>query len=723
MACAGIVTAQVVAGKATRDALYLAHLSVTSLPAIVSASAAASILLALFSSVTLRRVPPAVFVPALFVSNTLLLLVGWGGYYLAPTTAAATLYLQFSALGPSLGSGVWLMTSEHFDPRTAKQRFGQIAGAGTVGGLLGGLVAERVAAVLPVHMMLPILAATSLVGAWQARRLAPSGSRRSESAVDAAPVRSGLQILADAPHLRHLAGVVFLGAIAATLVDYVFKVEAVAALGPTPGLLRFFAIYYAATSVVTFAVQTSFSRWVLERFGLGVSAAMPSAALIAGGFGALLAPGLRGITAVRAAEAVSRESLFRAGYELFYTPYLPADKRAAKSIIDVGADRLGDAAAGGLIALLLIRGSSPHDLILGAAMGCSAGALLLTRQLRRGYVYTLERSLLTRAIDLDASEVGDRTTRTVMLQALSGIRAPGARQSSAPDRPAAASDGSPADRASTDAELSRIATLRSRDPGRILAVLRSEAPLPAAVVTEVIPLLAWDPVAHEAIVALQRVADGHIGQLTDALLDQTQPYGVRRRLARVLASCTAQRAVDGLLLGLDDGRFEVRFECARSLAAVLEKNRDAGLNRDHVLGVVRREVGVSRRVWESQQLLDQVEDRAPSSLVDEFVKRRASRSLAHVFTLLSLVLPAEPLRIAFRGLHTDDRILRGTALEYLEATLPPDIRERLWEFLEDRHPTPRSARPREEILEKLLRSDRSIRLNLDELRRRTDRAG
>ena len=279
MVCAGIVTAQVVAGKATRDALYLAHLSVTSLPAIVVASAAASMVLALVSSMALRRVAPAVFVPSLFVANALLLLAWWGCYSLAPATAAVTLYLQFSALGPLIGSGVWLMTSERVDPRTAKQRFGQIAAAGTVGGMLGGLVAERVAAVLPVHAMLPILAATSLVGGWQARRLAPSHARPSGSLADAAPgpsaapVRSGLQVLANAPHLRNLAGVVFLGAVGATLVDYLFKAEAVAALGPTPGLLRFFAIYYAATSLVTFTLQTSFSRWVLERFGLGVSAA------------------------------------------------------------------------------------------------------------------------------------------------------------------------------------------------------------------------------------------------------------------------------------------------------------------------------------------------------------------------------------------------------------------------------------------------------------------
>jgi len=106
------------------------------------------------------------------------------------------------------------------------------------------------------------------------------------------------------------------------------------------------------------------------------------------------------------------------------------------------------------------------------------------------------------------------------------------------------------------------------------------------------------------------------------------------------------------------------------------------------------------------------------SFVDEFVRDRAGQSLAHVFTLLSTVLPREPLLISFRSLYTDDKNLQGTALEYLEGVLPPPIRERLWPFLEDRRPVARSARPRDEILADLLRSNHSIMLNLEELRRR-----
>jgi hypothetical protein len=122
-------------------------------------------------------------------------------------------------------------------------------------------------------------------------------------------------------------------------------------------------------------------------------------------------------------------------------------------------------------------------------------------------------------------------------------------------------------------------------------------------------------------------------------------------------------------------------------------------------------------VWQSHRLLDAMGD-DKASFVDEFIKDRAGQSLAHVFVLLSLVLPATPLQIAYRGLHTSDPALRGTALEYLEGVLPPDIRDRLWPFLGTGAPVAPATRGREEILADLLRSNESIVLNLQELRRR-----
>ena len=44
----------------------------------------------------------------------------------------------------------------------------------------------------------------------------------------------------------------------------------------------------------------------------------------------------------RGAETVTRNSIYRAGYELLYAPLPPDQKRPTKVVLDVGADKLGD---------------------------------------------------------------------------------------------------------------------------------------------------------------------------------------------------------------------------------------------------------------------------------------------------------------------------------------------------------------------------------------------
>jgi hypothetical protein len=734
MVCAGAVSAQFIAGKATRDALYLGSLDITSLPTIVIATAAFSILLVMVSSQVLRRISPAIVIPLAFAVNAVLLLVEWSLAETQPAWIARAVYLQVSGLGPMLGSGFWLIATDLFDPRTARKHFGQIAGVGTLSGLAGALIAERVAAVYGVTAMLPVLALLSLVCGWQIRRLARRGASlrpstgtddrggapatgRMDEATDliAASPQLGLRALSKVTYLRNLAMLVVLGTIGAALADYVFKVRAVEAFGNGDALLRFFAIYYAATSLLAFVIQTTSSSVALEKLGLAVTASTPSTALAVTGIAAMAVPGIEGVLVARGSEAVFRGSLFRTGYELFFTPIPSTEKRAAKSIIDVGFDRLGDAIGGGLVTLLiLLPASQQAKAILAAAVACSLAALVVASRLNRGYIETLERSLIDRAVELDLDDVEDITTRTAVLRTLQT-----SQFTMRPPRPAAEQSSGSHSVALADPEIRKILALRSRDRARVLAVLRDDEELTATLTPHAIPLLAWDPVAEDAARALRRIVEPRVGALTDALLDPNQPFAIRRRLARVFGTGVSQRAADALMLGLEDLRFEVRFQCGRSLAGLIAKNAMLRIDARRVFDVVRREVAVGRPVWESHRLLDGVVEEENKPFVDEFLKDRTSQSLGHVFTLLSLVLPAQPLQIAYRGLHTSDPVLRGTALEYLEGVLPPDIRDRLWPFLGDSPaPPPGRTRSREEILADLLRSNESIVLNLEELRRR-----
>jgi hypothetical protein len=728
MWASAVVSAQFIAGKAARDAIFLAQYDVTALPVMIACTAAVSILLVMANARILRRVPPATLIPWLCAASGAGLLLSWGLLLMSPRVAGPLVYLIVSGVGPMLGSGFWLIASERFDPRTAKRRFGQIAGAGTLGGLAGGLLAERVAAVASVGMMLPVLAALCFVAAWQMHTLAVTAARpllgrvQPDAELAAEAPQSGLRVFRRAPYLRDLAALVLLGTVAAALLDYVFKAQAVATFGRGDMLLRFFAIYYAATSVVTFVLQSSLSRAILERLGLAATTASPSIALVLGGIGSVLAPGFESVIVARGGEAVIRGSLFRSAYEVLYTPIPVDEKRAAKSAIDVGFDRLGDAIGGGLIRLLLVVAPvAPQTALIIAAIGCSATAAIIASRVGGGYIKTLEKSLLNRAVEIDLNDVRDGTTRTAMLRTLadtSSVRTqPTVALRPVPSGgPLLAPTPTATAQMRLDPDVQRLLALRSRNRDRVLEALAADPPLSPALIPDAVQLLAWEAVCGPAMKALGAVAEENVGALADALLDPRKDFAIRRRLARVFQVCSSQRAVDALLLALDDLRFEVRYHAGGSLSAIHRKEPSLVISGDRIQQVVLREAAVSKALWTSDRLLARGDESETPVTIDALLKDRASRSLAHVFTLLSLVLPAEPLQVAFYGLHVRDQALRGTALEYLEGVLPTAVRDALWPYLDDQRPPRRPAtRDRDALVAELMRSHPSMVFNLHDL--------
>jgi ATP:ADP antiporter, AAA family len=720
---AAAVTAQFVSGKAVRDALFLTSLDLTALPAMLIATSACSMLLVVANARMARRIAPATLVPAMFAASGLLFLLEWAVRTQAPLATAVALYLHISGAGPVLASGFWLMASERFDPHTARKRYGHIAAAGTLGGLLSALATERVAALFGVPAMLPLLAALQFSSAWFIRSTAVrSADARIPAALDPVPAasRSAVRVLSESPYLRNLAALVLLGTTGAALVDYLFKAQAIDTFGRGDNLLRFFALYYAGTALVAFLLQTSASRMVLERFGVAVSAGTPAGAVLAGSLAGLVAPGFGSLLMARGGEAVFRSSFFRAGYELFYTPIPAGQKRAAKTLIDVGFDRLGDGVGGGLVRLaVLLAPASQASAILLFAITCSTAALVAASRLRRGYLGTLERSLADLSGGAGSFDPADARTTLSGIRPARLLRRQSATQTRGRQTQGVSSRTVP-ETGPLDPELRDIVSLRSRNRTRVIEVLSREEGLSAGLIPHAITLLAWDQVTEHAVFALRKVAEEHIGQLVDALIDPNQEFAIRRRLARVFSICVSQRAATGLMLGLGDSRFDVRYQSARSLSAIVEKNPSIQIPSSDIFTAVLRELAVGRGVWESRRLLDGVAAGDNRSPLDRFVRTRAGESLAHVFTLLSIVLPREPLQMAFQSLQSaeNDERREGTALEYLESVLPPAIRARLWPFIE-RRPAARSAepaRPREKVIADLLRSNHSIVLNLEELR-------
>jgi hypothetical protein len=708
---AGLAVAFQTAGKATRDAVFFSVYPVTALPAMVVGAAGASVLLAVAAAWALTRSGPSRLVPMGFAGSAVLLLGEWWLLRRAGAAGAIVFYLHYAAFGAVLVSGLWSIVGERFDPRTARRLISRIGAAGTLGGVVGGVLAARAGDMLPVATMLPLLALCHF-GAAAFAAAAGRGIPPQTLGLDEEPIPA--RIAARAPYLRLLVALVVLTTLGEVVLDYVFKARVTGALGRGEELLGFFAWYYTGVGVLAFAMQTLAARPVLRRLGLARTVGtLPLATAIGSGV-ALAAGGFGATVAARGAEALTRASLFRTGYEMLFAPLLPREKRATKAVIDVGITRVGDVLGAAVVRLALL-GPAALQVLLGLVMVVSCAAAALVFRLQRGYATALARSLSARA-EGGMPALEEDALQSAMLHTVGA----GAFTLDLPTLAMAAAPAAPPPpwhrRAPAPAPLGVASAIRSRDPERVRESLESTT-LTADLVDDVIVLLAWDTVARSAIAALRHAGPVATGALVRALVNPDEEFTVRRRIPLVLSSHLSQNAADGLQRGLADARFEVRYRCGLALHRITAAHPEARLDRDRILRAALREVSVDRRVWESHRVLDLEDDEAWSPMFDDVLRDRAGRGLQHVFSLLALVLPAAPLRLAFRGLFAADAQVRGTALEYLEATLPPDIRKALWPFLEDRRTVEPARRSRDEIVRALLASEATIALDLERLRR------
>jgi ATP:ADP antiporter, AAA family len=715
-----ILIAQQVAGKATRDALFLSSFRAAALPSVMAGGAVLSLGAIFWLSRLMGRHGPRQIMPVLFALNAVALISAWTLGLSSPRAAAVVVYLQMAAFSPAMISTFWSLINERFDPHHGKRAVARVAAGGTIGGVLGGLAAWRAAAFLHPETLIALLAGVSVVGVASTLLI----SARELPEHPAAPARAGPPVGASAigelkrsHFLRNLALLVACGAAISALLDYVLSAQAVVHFGKGQPLLSFFALMWLAVAVVSFLLQIALGEVALEKLGLAVSLAiLPGVILLGGAFG-LAVPGLVSAALLRSAEAVQRNTLFRSAYELLYTPVAEASKRSTKAIIDVGFDRLGTVVGSGMVSLaLLLFAPSASKVLLGAVVVMALGTLPLVRRIHVGYVAALEESLKAGgahvdgpAGDLPAPESqrgrpslgGAREKLIEKVEALQpgGLTAllddAGHAEPAVPASPGLATEAlrQPA------AVLSVVEELLSGDDMRVRQGLSRLRPTEPSVACAIL-LLAHPQLHLHALKALRGVAGPATGQLLDALLTSTIDFAVRRRIPRILSSAPTQRAADGLLLGIADPRFEVRYECGRALSSVTSANLDIVVSRQMLIEAVQREVQTEVLETAGAELEYDSPEEEPNALVDVLLRDRVDRSLEYIFTLLSVMLEREPLRRAFRALYHSDSRYRGTALEYLDTVLPSEVRDAVWPLLGQTGPLP-PPRPAREILAEL----------------------
>jgi ATP:ADP antiporter, AAA family len=649
-----LLIASQVASRAVRDALFLSAFDVTMLPFAMGAAALAALGGAELLGLALARRSPARVVPAAATASALLL----GAWYLvslvSPRAAALFVYIHVAAFGGALVSGFWSLVNERFDPHAARRYVGRIGTGATAGGVAGGALVWFSAQLLPLGASVLLLVALGLLAATALRRTRPAEAAPAPQAAPPAHAPVAAAILLRNPHLRNVALLVLLGAITEALLDFQFKAQASERFVSGAPLLGAFAAFHTAVGLIGLLLQASLSRSSLRQLGIAGTLALRPLLTTASALVGSFWPRFETATIARGSHESLTNSLFRSAYELLYTPVPEAEKRRVKTVVDVSVDKAGALVGSAAVALVLaLAPLRAESLVFSLAVLVSLASLALSRPLHRGYVQTLEQSLLAGRVRFDDVEVMDHTTqvtlahtghleRETLLRQIAALRG---EDKSAPPAPAAAGDavwGEPS--------LDALLALRSPDPRVVRAVLRAHPEPTPDLVAGMLPLLAQDVLVPDVVRALRHAAPRVTGQLVDALLDPTLDPVVRRRVPRVLKACLTPRAADGLQAALDDGSFDIRAAAAAALAAIHERSAVVRTTRDEVLQRVRRELDSGETV---------------------------ERQIPQIYALLSLVLERGPLQIAWAAMKSEDRSLRGTALEYLANVLPEDVFKRL----------------------------------------------
>ncbi len=376
-----------------RDALFLATLPATKLPAIYMGIALLSL-----AAVKLRQRQLVRFE----WRNSLAVMLTWFGvmtlvlWFFArgsTTWALYALYAWPAVFATIVITAFWTYMGRLFTIAQAKRLFVVIGSGGILGAIAGTALSAWMVRALPTPALLiaavMILLAVAGVPRWFAARVEPGRKEHATNA--AAGLGSDLRVIGARPYVLRILLVITVTAATATVMDYLFK-SRVAEVIPAQELPQFFSTFYLALNVASLLVQLALVGWLVQVAGV-VGAGITLPALLALSCGWFLAGGgFLAVLAGRSVDGALRHSLNRTANELLYVP-LPVDLRDRfKAVADVIGQRGGQAAASLLLLLFTTLGLGQTQLAVLVAMLALAWVVLAV-DLRTHYLNVIRNVL------------------------------------------------------------------------------------------------------------------------------------------------------------------------------------------------------------------------------------------------------------------------------------------------------------------------------------------
>lgn len=347
-----------------REALGLAR-GIENVRRLFLVTVVSTLLLAPLLGWLVARVPRRRLVAVSFRLCAVILLGFFAGLMWSPeplrSVLAAGYYVFHSVFNLLVVSLFWAFMADHFSFAESKRLFPAIALGGSLGAILGSLLAWQLVHHLGVHTLFLLAALLLELSVWAERRFTRLRARTSASWTDlpplGGPILAGVTAVVRSAYLRGVALIVALAGLASTFL-YFYGLRVVAASSDSAvQQTALFAHINLWTQMATVAAQAFLTARILRGAGVGWAlAVLPMVAV--SGFAALaVVPTLAAFTVVNALFRAAQHGIAGPAQETLFTVLERQDKYKAKAFLDTFGVRAGDAS--GAFLDRLIVGLSP----------------------------------------------------------------------------------------------------------------------------------------------------------------------------------------------------------------------------------------------------------------------------------------------------------------------------------------------------------------------------
>ncbi|GHD71086.1 MFS transporter [Luteimonas padinae] len=333
------------------------------------------------------RFPRRVFLPAVYLAFIACLFGFWWAFDSAIPGRGAAFFVWVAVFNLFAVTVFWSFMADVFDNANAKQLYGYIGAAGTVGALVGPAITRFLVEPVGVANLLLVSAGFLGICLLCIMKLRPWALARERSQGGGADGRAmggsmlaGLRLVWQRPLLRALALLMFFGVGVGTLL-YNEQARIVrAAFATAEERAAFYSMLDWAINGLTIAIQLLLTRFLLQRYGIAPLLLLPAFAIMLG-FAALSASPLPMLVAiVQIVTRASEFSLAKPARETLYTRVDREERYKAKAVIDTAVYRGGDLTFVWVHKALATLGSSMVFLAgLGIALGMAFGAWRVVR--------------------------------------------------------------------------------------------------------------------------------------------------------------------------------------------------------------------------------------------------------------------------------------------------------------------------------------------------------